>query len=210
MYHISDSARGIVESARSIAQSTVRTFAADVDGQGRFPEESMQALAAGGYFGLAIAEEFGGQGQSPSVYAAVVEELAQECASTAMVYVMHVSASQAVVTSSTFAKRDEVLREMAAGRHLCTLAFSERGSRSQFWSPASKLVATSDGGFRTSAQKSWVTSARHAHSFVSSAQKPDAESPLESTLYLVEREADGVAIGQEFDGLGLRGARRLG
>ena len=138
------------------------------------------------------------------MFAAVVEELAAACPSTAMIYVMHVTAAQAIAASGVFEKRDEVLRDIAAGRHLTTLAFSETGSRSQFWAPVSRLEE-SDGGYRTSASKSWVTAADHADSYVSSAQKPGAASPLESTVYLVRSKAPGVRITARFDGMGLRG-----
>ena len=73
-------------------------------------------------------------------FAAVTEELATACGSTAMIYNMHVAAAQAIATSPSLKDRDSLLKEIAAGRHLTTLAFSERGSRSQFWMPVSKLV----------------------------------------------------------------------
>src|SRR5262249_30349889 len=126
------------------------------------------------------------------------------CASTAMVYVMHVSAAQAIASSATLRGRDDLLGEIARGRHLSTLALSEKGSRSQFWAPVSKMTAV-DGHFVTSAAKSWVTAAGHPDSYVSSAQQPGAASPLESTLYLARRGAAGVKIAGRFDGLGLRG-----
>jgi alkylation response protein AidB-like acyl-CoA dehydrogenase len=50
-----------------------------------------------------------------------------------------------------------------------------------------------------------VTSAHHADSYVSSAQKPGALSPLESTLYLINRTNPGVKVQGFFEGLGLRG-----
>jgi alkylation response protein AidB-like acyl-CoA dehydrogenase len=121
-----------------------------------------------------------------------------------MVYVMHVSAAQAIASSSTLASRDELLGEIARGHHLTTLALSEKGSRSQFWAPVSKMTGA-NGQFLTSAAKSWVTAAGHADSYVSSAQQPGAASPLESTLYLARRGAKGVKVAGRFDGLGLRG-----
>ena len=74
-------------------------------------------------------------------------------------------------------QRQRLLRDISAGKHLTTLAFSERGSRSQFWAPVSRLREDGNGGFVTTASKSWVTAANHADSYVSSAQKPDAASP---------------------------------
>ncbi|HET9299189.1 MAG TPA: acyl-CoA dehydrogenase family protein, partial [Candidatus Polarisedimenticolaceae bacterium] len=80
----------------------------------------------------------------------------------------------------------------------------ERGSRSQFWTPVSRLVPNGNG-FHTTADKSWVTSAHTADSFVSSALAPGATGPMESTLYLVRKGASGAAPSGGFDGLGLRG-----
>jgi alkylation response protein AidB-like acyl-CoA dehydrogenase len=194
-----------LDSARALAAGVVSETAAAVDESGQFPSRSVEALGAAGLLGLCVPKELGGSGESMRSFAAVVEELATACPSTAMIYVMHVTAAQAIASSASLEGRDELLREIAAGRHLTTLAFSETGSRSQFWAPVSRLESDGNGGFTTSASKSWVTSADHAHSYVSSGQRPGAESPLESTIYLVRRGAAGVRTAGQFRGLGLRG-----
>jgi alkylation response protein AidB-like acyl-CoA dehydrogenase len=199
VYGLSATAKDHVSTAATIA-----TTAAAVDVQARFPIESMRALADAGLFGLCLSSEVGGQGEGMRAFAAVVEEIAAACASAAMVYVMHVSAAQAIATSAILVDRDSILKEIAAGAHLTTLAFSETGSRSQFWAPVSQLQE-SNGHYTTSASKSWVTAARHADSYVSTAQKPNASSPLESTVYLVRTKAKGVQVTTAFNGLGLRG-----
>jgi alkylation response protein AidB-like acyl-CoA dehydrogenase len=190
--------------AAALASGVVGGCATDVDVSARFPEESVEALAREGFLGLCVSKELGGAGQGPRVFAAVTEELAQGCCSTAMIYVMHVAAAQAIASSTTLKRKDEVLRKIAAGQHLTTLAFSERGSRSQFWAPVSTLTEN-QGGFTVSGQKSWVTSANHANSYVACSQKPGAASPLESTVYLLDRVNQGVRVEGRFDGLGLRG-----
>ncbi len=171
VYGLDESAQIIASRAAALAADVVAARAADVDAHARFPEESIAALAGEGLLGLCVASALGGKGQGPRAFAAVTEELAQACASTAMVYVMHVSAAQAIAASTTLAGRDDLLRDIAGGRHLSTLALSERGSRSQFWAPVSHLEER-DGGYVTSAEKSWVTAAGRADSYVSSAQKP--------------------------------------
>src|SRR6185503_1606200 len=112
---------------------TAQPAAADVDARGRVPEESLAALAAAGLFGLCLPPDVGGKGQGPNVFCAVVEELAQACASTAMIYVMHTAAAQIIAASPTLASKHDLLKQIAAGKQLTTLAFSERGSRSEFW-----------------------------------------------------------------------------
>lgn len=205
MYGVdTDGAAAILAQARELAETVARPHAAEVDATASFPQHSLAALAAAGLYGLCVPSALGGRGQGPRTFAAVVEALAESCASTAMVYVMHIAATQAIASSSTLTDKDRLLREIAAGRHLTTLALSEKGSRSQFWAPVSKLEECG-GGYITSASKSWVTAAAHADSYVSSAQKPDAAAPLESAVYLVRHGAAGVHITAAFDGLGLRG-----
>lgn len=203
-YRLDEAAQSIVDRAAALAKDHAAPHAARVDQDARFPDEGIGALARGGFFGLCLPKEGGGQGQGLRAYAATVEELATQCASTAMIYVMHVTATAAIASSNLLKSKDAVLRDIALGKHLTTLAFSEKGSRSQFWAPTSKFEAKGDA-LVVNAYKSWVTSADRADSYVSSAQMPNAESPLQSTVYLVARKANGVKGQSAFDGLGLRG-----
>ena len=101
-----------------------------------------------------------------------------------------------------------MLREIGAGEHLTTLAFSEVGSRSHFWAPVSTAVPVDDH-VRLDAQKSWVTAAGEANSYVWSSKPLAAEgaaSPLgPMTLWYVPADSAGLSDPAPFDGLGLRG-----
>ena len=206
LYGTAGEAQAHVTAAERIAREVAGKHADEVDRQGRFPSESVRALGDAGLLGLCVGKEHGGAGQGPRTFAAVAEELARACGSTAMVYVMHVTAAQAIASSPTLKGKDAVLRAVAGGKHLTTLALSEAGSRSHFWAPVSTLEPVA-GGYVTSAHKSWITSAHHADSYVSTAQRPGAQSPLESTTYLVhaKRDAAHLRAASGFDGLGLRG-----
>jgi len=97
-----------------------------------------------------------------------------------------------------------VLREAARGRHLSTLAFSEKGSRSHFWAPVSQAAAMGQQ-HRLRAEKSFVTSAGHADSYIVSTRSAGAADPLASTLYYVPREVPGLSSSGAWNGMGLRG-----
>lgn len=203
--YLKDAQSAHLDKAKQLAADVFPKTAAEVDEAGRFPTENIDALRKGGLFGLCVNKDFGGSGQSMREFAAVVEEISTVDPSAAMIYVMHVTAAQAIASSSSLENRDAILKDIAAGKHLTTLAFSETGSRSQFWAPVSQLKSDGNGGFTTSATKSWVTSASEADSYVSSAQAPGAKSPLESTIYLIRRDTKGVTKKGDFRGLGLRG-----
>ncbi len=204
IYGLDETAGTWRQKAAALAGDVLARYATDVDTNARFPTESMTALARGGFYGLCIDTSFGGQGQGPATFTAVVEEIARHCGSTAMVYVMHVTAAKVIEASTTLPSKAEVLRAIADGQHLTTLALSERGSRSQFWAPVSQL-AEQRNGYQTDALKSWVTAAHYADSYVASARRPGAQSPLEFTLYLLPRTRTGVQHPDTFNGLGLRG-----
>ena len=144
-----------------IVTTVVEPAAADVDATGTFPRAAVTALGERGLLGLLSATEVGGAGGSQGDAAAVVRRLAASCGSTAMVVCMHYAAASVIEQHGA----DDVRRAVATGRHLSTLAFSETGSRSQFWAPLGTAVP--DGGAVVlDASKSWVTSAGEADSYV--------------------------------------------
>jgi alkylation response protein AidB-like acyl-CoA dehydrogenase len=115
-----------------------------------------------------------------------------------MIMTMHFSATAALVA----AERGDVLAEIAAGRHLSTLAFSEMGSRSHFWAPLGTAQRQGDDVV-LDARKSWVTSAEEADSYVWSSTPLEANGPM--TLWYVPADVPGLSVPAPFDGLGLRG-----
>lgn len=192
-----------IAKAKEIAAQTVAPHAAANDKSGEFPTAAVKALGEAGLLAVGCPEKHGGLGADPALFLGVTSALSEADASVGMIYNMHVAGTLCLGAAVASAEVGDVLADIAAGKHLTTLAFSERGSRSHFWAPVSKAEETGSG-VRLTAQKSWVTSASTADSYVVSALAPKSKGPLESTLYYVEREASGVRVGSRFDGLGLR------
>jgi alkylation response protein AidB-like acyl-CoA dehydrogenase len=185
--------------------STIAAHSDSVDRESRFPGEAVAGLAEQGLLGLGVPAELGGPGGGPAEIVAAVERIASGCSSTAMVYVMHAIATQTLLAGAACggANRD-VLREIGAGRHLTTLAFSEQATRSHFWAQASRATVAGDHAV-VDARKSWVTSAGHADSYVTATGAPGSDDPLVTELYLIPASTQGITIGGPFDGLGLCG-----
>lgn len=181
-----------------VVTGVIAPNALDVDRTGAFPQASIDALGRAGLLGLVSSGDVGGMGEGHRAAALVVEELARHCGSTAMVVTMHYCATAVLETHGPEAVR----KQIGGGGYLSSLAFSEVGSRSQFWAPMSTATAT-DGGVRLDARKSWVTSAGHADGYVWSSRPLASEGA--STMWLVPAGAGGLEVGAPFDGLGLRG-----
>ena len=131
MYRLDTKQQAIVDRAIEIAEQVVKPNARAADAEGRYPRASMDALGEAGFLGLTVAAEHGGMAQGPRVVCAVLDELAQRCASTAMCFNMHLAAIAAYQAAAS-PPLDE-LRAAARGEHVTTLAFSEFASRSHFW-----------------------------------------------------------------------------
>jgi alkylation response protein AidB-like acyl-CoA dehydrogenase len=192
-----------VSAAREIADAVLAPAARQNDKEGRFSTEAVDTLGQAGLLGLILPAEFGGAALGPRTFAAVTATLAEADASVAMVYTMHVCAAATIAAARSGAAIAQPLKEIAAGRLLSTLAFSEAGSRSHFWTPVSR-ARRNGAGVRVTAKKSWVTSAGHAHSYVVSALAPEGAGPTDSTLYLIPAGARGLTVAGPWDGMGLR------
>ena len=191
----------------SVPAEEIAASAAEVDREARFPRDAVDALAASGLLGIGLPEDLGGAGSAaPQVVEAVVQ-VAGACASTGMVFVMHIVAAQTLLAGTPAGDdgpKAHALAAIARGEHLSTLAYSERGSRGHFWAQVSR--ARDDGdGVVVDADKSWATSAGEADSYVMAMGAPGGDDPLHTELYLVDAAADGIEITSRFDGLGMRG-----
>ena len=192
-----------VSKAKDIADRVLAPAARQHDKEGLFSTEAVAALGEAGLLGLMLPGELSGAGLGPRSFATVTTTLAEADASAAMVYLMHTVAAATILAARPDATVAPILGDIAAGRHLSTLAFSEAGSRSHFWTPVSRARRNA-AGLHITAKKSWVTSAGHAQSYVISSLAPEGAGPTDSTLYLVPASARGLSVAGPWDGMGLR------
>lgn len=184
----------------AIINHTIAPAAQATDRDGVFPRAAIDALGEAGLLGLVSAQDVGGMGLGLAEAVQVVERIAKACPSTAMVVTMHFSGTTVLEKFGSEAIR----REIAAGRHLTTLAWSDTGSRSHFWAPVGSARQVGNDAI-LDGSKTMVTSACEANSYVWSSS-PMAAAGV-STLWLVDSKAEGLSEPKFFDGMGLRGNR---
>src|SRR5215510_13381239 len=187
-----------LEIIESVSEEIIAPAPAKIDASGAFPRAAIKAMGKAGLLGLVNGKEVGGLGEGHAAAKRVVERIARECASTAMVVCMHYCGAAVI---EAFGPR-EAREAVARGEHVTTLAFSEIGSRSHFWAPLSTAVSV-DNGVRLDAKKSWATSAGQADSYVWSSKPLAADGA--STIWLVPAKSAGLSINMPFDGMGMRG-----
>ncbi|HYX34390.1 MAG TPA: acyl-CoA dehydrogenase family protein [Oligoflexus sp.] len=187
-----------LEAVKTTRDEIISRNVQKTDQEASFPKEAITAFGKNGILGLMSDASLGGQGLGLDEAAAVIESIAEVCPSTAMVLMMHYSATAVIEKYGPVELRTEIAR----GHHLSTLAWSEVSSRSHFWAPSGTAEKVGDG-FILNGNKTMVTSASQADSFIWSS-KP-AEGEAASSLWLVKKYQEGLSSPAAFDGLGLRG-----
>jgi alkylation response protein AidB-like acyl-CoA dehydrogenase len=190
----------VLDELRDVATDHIAPYAAQVDRERVFPTQNIEMLARAGGLGIVVPKEHGGAGGGLVALSEACELVGSACASTGMVYLMH------AVTAATIAGGDgeraaDYLEDLASGRMLGTLAFSERGTGAHFYAPELRAVQ-SNGGVKISGRKSFVTSGGHADIYLVLVQSSDGEG---LDCFIVERDVDGVRFDGEWQGLGMAG-----
>lgn len=168
-----------------------------------FPREPMQALAKAGIGSLTVPKTYGGLGLGYFEYALAGEILAHYDPSTAMVYVMHLSAVQTLNLAGNEEQKKRLLPPVREQGKIASLAFSEPGTGGHFWYCLSQ--AKRDGAdYVFSKDSSFVTSAGKADWYIVETRSPDSDDPSNMLYLIVFNDQEGISAG-EFKALGMNG-----
>lgn len=195
----------VLASISELASGAIAADAEALDRTRSFPDTAVEALGRVGALGLVVSKDAGGAGGGLSALAAACEMIGGACASTGMVFLMH-SVTAGTIGAGGGPRARGVLEQMAAGRMLGSLAFSERGTGAHFYAP--ELQAERDGDrISVSGRKSFVTSGGHADVYLILLHGAEAGT---ADTYLLDGDQAGVSFDGKWQGLGLAGNSSVG
>ena len=191
---------------RELAQGVVQPLAAEVDRDHRFPQEAIDAAAKSGLLGVLVPRQYGGAGLDALAFAICIEELAQACASTAVVVDVHTSVgTEPIVLFGDVEQKREWLPRLATGELLGAFALTEPGSGSD--AASLEMTARRNGdGYVLNGTKVFITNIGHAGLYVVFARTGPDEKAAGVTAFLVPADTRGVRVGQVFHKMGLHGS----
>ncbi|MFI5301465.1 MAG: acyl-CoA dehydrogenase family protein [Polyangiales bacterium] len=204
-----DTQRMVQQTARDFALAKIAPLAAEVVRHGKFPRESIQALADLGLLAVNVSEELGGAAAGPVAYALAMQEVAGACASTAVTMAVTNMVGEVIARFGTRAQAEDHCPKLASGAYAAgAFALSEPESGSD---PGSmRTTATKvEGGWVIDGQKQWITSGAHAGVMVVWARTGGAGTAGIS-CFLVKGGATGLSVGRAEDKMGLRGSNTVG
>ncbi|MEK7382209.1 MAG: acyl-CoA dehydrogenase family protein, partial [Elusimicrobiota bacterium] len=157
-----------------------------------------------GFFGLMVAQEYGGMGLDALSYVVAMEELARANASYQGCLSVHNSLVCAALSRfGTPEQKSRYLPKLAAGEWIGAYSLSEPGSGSDAGSIAT--VAKPEGdGFLINGAKCWVTNGGIADLFVVFVSTSPASASRGISCFLVEKGTSGLTVGRKEKKMGLR------
>jgi acyl-CoA dehydrogenase len=191
---------------RELAQGVVRPLAAEVDRDHRFPSVSIAAATDSGLMGVLIPREYGGAGLDALAFAICIEELAQACASTAVIVDVHTSVgTEPILLFGDEQQKRRWLPRLASGELLGAFALTEPASGSD--AASLKTSARRNGnGYVLNGTKVFITNIGHAGLYVVFARTGQDERAAGITAFLVPADSPGLRVGQMFNKMGLHGS----
>jgi alkylation response protein AidB-like acyl-CoA dehydrogenase len=201
---LSDEQRLISETARDFVDNVIVPRARDNDRAARFDRELATQLGEMGYLGAPVAEEYGGRGLDYVSYGLIVEEVGRGDSSARTV----VSVQTSLVCGSierwgTDEQKRRWLPRLCSGEALGCFGLSEPDAGSD---PSSMRTRAelSDGEWRISGQKMWISLANHAEVAMIFAQTDPAERHRGIACFLVPTDTPGFSAQEIHGKLGLR------
>ena len=182
-----------------LCEKELRANAKRFDDELMFPRRNLELLGEHGFLGLTVPEEYGGLGEDHVAYSMVCETIARYgCASTAMCYVMHIGAVNAIMLRQTPELVDKYIRPLNSGK-IGTLSYSDPETGSHFWYPVSSGAERSNGGYKVRKKASWTTSAGFADFYVVQTTSPDFSGYDDLSVFVVDGDqvqSAAVAVGR--------------
>jgi acyl-CoA dehydrogenase len=191
---------------REIAQGRVQPLAAEVDRDHRFPHEAIDAATQAGLMGILVPVEFGGAGLDALAFTICIEELAQACASTAVIVDVHTSVgTEPILLFGDDAQKHQWLPRLARGELLGAFALSEPSSGSD--AASLKTSARRDGdAYVLNGTKVFITNIGHAGLYIVFARTGNDERASGISAFIVPADSEGLRVGQVFRKMGLHGS----
>ena len=173
-FALTEEQKMVRDTARRLAQETIKPIAAELDQSHRFPEEICRKLAELGFLGVFVPRKYGGSEMDYVCYALAMIEIAKACASCSCIMATHNSLyCYPLLAYGTEEQKEKYLRPAAEGKKIGCFGLTEPGAGSDAGGLATKAVQDGDE-WVISGQKIFITNGMAANlAVIAALTEPD-------------------------------------
>jgi len=207
MFQFNEDQLAIFKLIRDFAEKEIRPKADELDKTGRFPAETVVALADMGIMGLNIQEVYGGSEMDEICKVITVSEVARCCASTAEMLAVHLMVNDIIQKNANETQKQKYLAMAAEGK-LGAFALTEPNAGSDASGVKTKAVKDGDC-YILNGTKCFISNLgpeEGNHIVVFAMTDPEKSTRGGMTAFLVDRDTPGLSVGKVEDKMGIRAA----
>src|ERR1700687_2292156 len=203
---LTEAQRGARDIARRFSREKLGPIGVEADRSHRYPAEAIAELAKLGMLGIFLPEQYGGAGLDHVAYSLVLEELAVECASTAVIMSAHCSlASWPILGLGSESQKNHFLPKRATGTCVCCCARAEPQAGSDAAGQKTRAILDGDS-YVINGTKNFITNAPQSKvAIVFAMTKPD-QGHHGISAFAVETDTPGWSVTRVEDKMGIHGA----
>jgi alkylation response protein AidB-like acyl-CoA dehydrogenase len=204
-FDLTEDQLAIRDTVREFCAREFAAHAAGWDVEGAVPRDAVARLAAEGYLGMAIPEEWGGLGWDSRTTTMVIEEMARVSAALAIMIAVHNSVgAYPIYRFGNDEQRRRYLPRLVS-RDVAAFSLSEPDAGSDAAALASTAVRQGDH-YILHGSKNWVTNGIHAWTYTLFAKTDRQAGHRGISAFIVERDTPGLVVGKPENKMGLRGS----
>src|SRR6476469_8409801 len=202
----------ILSAVRTFVDKEIIPYATDLEHKDEFPEAIVEGMKEMGLFGLMIAEEYGGLGESLLTYALVVEQIARGWMSVSGVINTHFIVAYMSAQHGTEEQKQYFLPRMATGEIRGAFSMSEPDLGSDVSAIKTRAVKEGDE-YVINGSKMWLTNGAGSRVVATLVKDDRGEDSVykNMTTFLIEKDAGfgetrpGLTIPGKIDKMGYKG-----
>ena len=205
MSNIEQEREGWRRKAREVAKNIVAPRAAEIDEKGEFAWDLAEAYSRYGFLSLLIPKEYGGMDTDITSFCLVTEEIANICASSALLVIVQAVGTMPVVLGGTNELKERVLPRLAKEKGLICFCLTEPESGSDAASVRTKAVLEGDH-YVINGRKCFITNGGVADFYTVFATTQPGKKIEGITGFVIEKGTPGLSIGKTEEKMGIRGS----
>ena len=191
---------------KEFAEAAVKPLAAELDEQERFPSELIPQMGEIGFFGIPVAEEYGGVGVGNFEYVLAVEEISKCCASTGVTISAHTSlCCWPIEHFGTEEQKQKYLPALATGEKLGAFGLTEPSAGTDAAGQRTTAVDMGDH-YLINGSKIFITNGEVASTYVIFAMTDKSKGNRGISAFILEKGMEGFSFGTHEKKMGIHGS----
>jgi acyl-CoA dehydrogenase len=204
-FQLSDEQRMIRDLARDFAENEIKPHAEEYDQSGEFPWPIVRKAQDAELLNLNVPEEYGGPGLSVLEECIVNEELAYACSGIQTALMLNSLAAWPIILAGTEDQKGTYLSRLTDDGQMAAYGLTEPDAGSDVAGIKARAVRQGDE-YILNGSKTWITNSPVSDFYIIFAKTDPEAGHRGISCFLVERDWEGVTVGDPLHKLGQHAA----